>query len=238
MWIDTALSGLSGKTTYCRDELYQLFSVEKPDLTKSTFRWMLYNLVKDRKLSKLGYDTYSTCTQPSLPLYTPRYSTKAKALTKKLAQRFLTANFVVFESVLLNEFLNQQIAQNTLYVQAEKDISAYMFDIIREEYSSNVLYNPSKDELYRYWTSDSIIVLDLVSQAPLTHTKPHEMTIEKMLVDIIAEKSIASSFSPSELPCMYENILSTYQVNMRKVYRYAGRRGKTTMVQKYAGGAS
>ena len=80
------------------------------------------------------------------------------------------------------------------------------------------------------------MVLDLISQAPLSQEKSPEITVEKMLVDIIAEKSISATFSPSEIPFIYENVMRSYQVDKRKMNRYAGRRGKSSQVKKYAGG--
>ena len=143
---------------------------------------------------------------------------------------------MVFESVLLNEFLNHQIAQNTIYVQVEKDVSSYVFDNLQEEYSGSVLYRPGKSEFGRYWTRDCIVVLDLISQSPLSQDNPHEITAEKMLVDITAEKSISRTFSPSEIPFVFENVIRSYHVDRRKMNRYAGRRGKSSQVKKYAGG--
>ena len=134
----------------------------------------------------------------------------------------------------LNEFLNHQIAQNTIYVQVEKDVSSYIFDILQEKYTGNVLYKPGKIDFGRYWTKDCIVVLDLISQAPLSQDAPHEIIAEKMLVDLIAEKSIAATFCPSELPFLFDNIMRTYQVDKRKMNRYAGRRGKTAQIKKYS----
>ena len=79
-------------------------------------------------------------------------------------------------------------------------------------------------------------VLDLISQAQLNLESPHEISAEKLLVDIVAEKSIAATFSPSELPFIYENILNSYRIDMRRLNRYAGRRGKAALVRKLAGG--
>lgn len=67
---------------------------------------------------------------------------------------------------------------------------------------------------------------------------PHKITIEKMLVDIIAEKSISATFSPSEIQFVYENVIRNYQVDRRKMNRYAGRRGKVSQIKIYAGGTS
>ena len=123
-----------------------------------------------------------------------------------------------------------------IYLQVEKDVSSYIFDNLQEEYAGSVLYRPGKKDFDRYWTRDCVVILDLISQAPLSQDKPHEITIEKMLVDIIAEKSISATFSPSEIPFVYENAMRSYQVNRRKMNRYAGRRGKAAQIKIYAGG--
>ena len=237
MWTDQALLKLCDKTSYCRDDLFHALLSEKKDLSDSTFRWTLYNLLQEQKIFRTDYDTYVTEKPVVLPVYKPYYSGKATALIKNLSEQHPVLEFVVFESVLLNEFLNHQIAQNTIYLQVEKDVSSYVFESLQEEYAGNVLYKPGKKVFDRYWTKDCVVVLDLISQSPLSRDMPHEITIEKMLVDIIAEKSISATFSPSEIPFVYENVMRSYKVDRRKLNRYAGRRGKETLIKKYAGGA-
>lgn len=236
MWTDQALLKLSNETAYHRDDLFRAFQKEKQDLSAAAFRWTLYSLLLEQKIFKTDYDTYVTKMPQMLPVYRPFYSDKAKALMKRLEEQFPDLHFVVFESVLLNEFLNHQIAQNTIYVQVEKEVSAFIFDHLQEEYAGSVLYRPGKAEFDRYWTRDCIVVLNLISQAPLSQEAPHEMTAEKMLVDIIADKSIAATFSPSELPFVFENVLRSYKVDKLKMNRYAGRRGKASLIKEYIGG--
>ena len=238
MWIDQALLKLSNKTVYSRDDLLRIFLSEKKDLSDGAFRWTLYNLLQEQKIFKTGYDTYVIVKPQILPVYKPDYSDKSKALKELLEEKFSDLHFVIFESVLLNEFLNHQIAQNTIYVQVEKDVSSYIFDILQEKYTGNVLYKPGKIDFNRYWTKDCIVVLDLISQTPLSQDAPHEIIAEKMLVDLIAEKSMAATFSPSELPFLFDNIMRSYQVDKRKMNRYAGRRGKTSQIKKYLGGTN
>lgn len=238
MWTDQALLKLSDKKTYCREDLFQALLSEKTDLTDSTFRWTLYNLLREQKIFKKDYDTYVTVKPAALPAYKPDYSEKASILMEKLSEWYPDLGFLIFESVLLNEFLNHQIAQNTIYIQIERDVSSYIFDKLQEEYAGGVLYRPGRKDFGRYWKKDCIVVLDLISQAPLSPDKPHEITIEKMLVDIIADKSIAASFSPSEIPFVFENAMRSYQLDRRKMNRYAGRRGKALQIEKYTGGTN
>ncbi len=235
MWEEKALSVLSEEKTYSRDDLFQALKDVRPELREEAFRWILYNLLKEKKISKVGYNAYITSETGKLPQYKPLYSQKAKALINTLKASYPQLAFVVFESVLLNEFLNHQIAQNTIYVQVEKDVSFYIFEILKEECKKGVLYNPTRKEFDKYWISDCVVVLDLISQSPLSVESPHEMTIEKMLVDIIAEKSMSATYSQSEIPTIYDNAVNTYNVDVRKMNRYAGRRGKTTQIQEYIG---
>ena len=234
MWADSAISKMTDKTTYCRNDLVHILSSAKPDLSDSVFRWTLYNLLREKKLFRVDYDTYTTVKPKEQPMYRPYYSDKAKAVTKMLENRFPEMTFVVFESVLLNEFLNHQIAQNTIYIQVERDISSYIFDELREGYAGNVLYKPGTKEFNRYWAKDCVVVLDLITQAPLAQDRPHEITIEKLLVDLVGEKSIAATFSPSEIPSVYDEAMKRYRVDRHKLLRYAGRRGKTVEIKEYA----
>ncbi len=236
MWTDYALSSLSGKKTYSRDELYQVFSREKTDLNDTAFRWLLYSLLQENRIYKLDYDTYTIKKPDNTAVYQPLYSKKARDLIDSISAKYPTLNFVVFESAQLNEFLNHQIAQNTIYIQVDKELISYIFDEYRAESTGTILYKPTRKDYERYWTKDCIVFLDLVSQSPLLSGHPHAIMLEKMLVDIIAEKTIAATFSPSELPFVFENALHSYSVDTHKMNRYAGRRNKTEIINKYLKG--
>jgi len=51
-------------------------------------------------------------------MYRPYYSREAKKVAEEISLIHPEIPFVIFESVLLNEFLNHQIAQNTIYIRA------------------------------------------------------------------------------------------------------------------------
>lgn len=232
MWADRVISELSEQKTYTRQELLRRFQETRPDLNDSTFRWILYGLQKEQVMFRVGRDEYSLQSREAI-LYRPLYTDAAQNVIRFLENRFPDLVFVVFESVLLNEFLNHQIAQNTIYIQAEKDLGTFVFDVLRDDGYGNVLYRPDSRELDRYWSNGCIVVQNLISQAPLSAETPHEITAEKMLVDILAEKSIAMTFSPAELPAVFRNIARVYQVDWNRVLRYAGRRGKADVVRRF-----
>lgn len=236
MWIDNALNKLSNDRIYCRDDLYTVLLDEKPDLNYNTFKWTLYNLVLKKKIYRIDYNTYTIEENKELPIYKPAYSKDAVNILNKLNSRFSKIQFVVFESVLLNEFLNHQIAQNTIYVEVEKGFSSYVFEELKDEYNKNVLYKPTKQELDKYWAKDCIVVLDLITQSPLNVREPHEISIEKLLVDVIAEKSISGIFDSFEIVDIYKIVNNDYRIDKRKINRYANRRGKGREIKQYLEG--
>ena len=233
---DYALNSLKADRTYSRNDLIEVFRKENKELNDSSFRWLLYNLQLHNRLFRVGYDEYTTSEQHVLPEYRPLYTEEALKVKKLLEDKYPELSFVIFESVALNEFLNHQIAQNTVYVQVEKDLSTFIFDALKQDLGGMILYKPNRMEFSRYWTRGCVVVLELISQAPLSSTQPHEITIEKMLVDIIADKSIEATYSPGELPEIFRNIRKNYRVDAKKMNRYAGRRGKAKLIKKFMRG--
>lgn len=233
MNIDYALENLNEDRIYTRNDLIEIFRKENRELNDATFRWMLYNMQLHNRLFRVGYDEYTTSERHVLPEYRPLYTEDVLKIKNLLEEKYPELSFVMFESVVLNEFLNHQIAQNTVYVQVEKDLSAYVFDLLKQEIGSMVLYKPNRAEFSRYWTRGCVVVLELISQAPLSSSQPHEITIEKMLVDIIADKSIEATYSPAELPEIFRNVRKNYRVDAKKMNRYAGRRGKAMIIEEY-----
>lgn len=51
-----------------------------------------------------------------------KFSTPKHIIIMNYSRAFAVKKGEVFESVLLNEFLNHQIAQNTVYVQVENSV--------------------------------------------------------------------------------------------------------------------
>ncbi|MBP3870645.1 MAG: hypothetical protein J6E46_06690 [Faecalicoccus sp.] len=222
--MNSLLLKLSDEKMYSREELLRIYRKEYNNLNESTFRWTLFNMLQKQQLFHYGYDSYVTVKPDALPAYKPYYSDRAVSLIRALDNKYPNLSFVVFESILLNEFLNHQIAQNTIYVQVEKDVSAYIFDCLRDAYPDTViLYKPSKKEFEKYWVKNCIVVLDLISQCPVSKLTPHEVLIEKLMVDMVAEKSISLTFSPSEISSVYKNIKRSFHVDIRKLNRYASR---------------
>ena len=227
-----ALNIPTGKTSYSRKELFDYFRREKPELTQNSFKWLISDYVKNNYLYKISSDTYSTVPS-NKAVYKPVYSDETSKLIFDLAEFYPDVKFVVFESFLLNEFVNHQISQNTIVVMVEKEFHEFVFDHLNSEYPGRVLLSPDAENLNRYWTSDCIIVERMVSEAPLNTEDSHKISIEKFLVDIVADKILPELFTHSEYELIFEEAFERYNIDVKKLKRYANRRSSWNEISKY-----
>lgn len=100
------------------------------------------------------------------------------------------------------------------------------------------MYKPSKNDFNLYWVKDSVVVTDLISEAPIRTSKPNYIMLEKMLVDMSADKLIAATFSKAELPDVYEQAQSRYLLDKVRMLRYARRRNRQDEILKYLEGSN
>ena len=115
----------------------------------------------------------------------------------------------------------------------EKDSSIFIFRYLQELGYKNLLYNPNRKEFRLYWDSDCIVVTNFISEAPLRSKDSYKITLEKMLVDMVADKMIASTFSMYELEDVFEHAHKTYRLDKAKMLRYARRRNREDKVRYY-----
>lgn len=228
----TTLTLPTEKSSFSRKELFNYLVQQKPELTQNSFKWMLADLIKNKCLYKISSDSYSTvpCNKN---LYKPFYSDDCTKLLLHLTEFYPDINFVVFESFLLNEFVNHQISQNTIVIMVEKDSYEFIFDHLNSEYEGRVLLSPDKETLNRYWTSNCIIVESLISESPIYTEAPHKINMEKLLVDIVADKIIPRLFTHSEYELIFEEVFARYNIDSNKVKRYAKRRNAWEKISIY-----
>ncbi|MDO5392930.1 MAG: hypothetical protein Q4F24_17845 [Eubacteriales bacterium] len=233
MWYEEKLLAQPDDTIYTRKELFLILQEINPELSYNSFKWLLSELLSKKLIYRRGYDTYSRSKMKATQLYTPLYSQETQKLKAFLEEEYPLAEFCIFESFLLNEFLNHQIAQNTVIIQVEKDLGAFVFDFLEENSDKRVLYKPKQEEYMRYWTAGCIIIVDKISEAPNNKQNPHDMVLEKLLVDVFAEPMIRCLFSASEYPLIMETAMERYSLDEKKMMRYARRRNAADKLKKY-----
>ena len=76
----------------------------------------------------------------------------------------------------------------------------------------------------------------MISEAPLRIAAPHVITLEKMLVDVYADKLISASYSKAEYPDIIEQAESRFILDKKRMLRYARRRNKYQEISSYLEG--
>lgn len=236
-WYDEVLNRMSDGKTYSHKELVNELRMLKADLSDSAYHWAISGLIRDGALNRQGYDTYALSLGMPKPEYVQVYSETARELISLISKQYPHVQFTVFETVLMNDFLNHLIAQNTIFVQVEKESSIYVFRFLQELGIKNVMYKPDKRDFNLYWSRDCVIVTDMISEAPLRVDEPHWVMLEKMLVDMSADKLIAMTFSKDEFPFVMEQAQSRYLLDKVRMLRYARRRNRQQVIEKYLEGS-
>ena len=144
------------------------------------------------------------------------------AIKSFLAKRFPLLDYAVWETYALNEFLKHQLTRNHIFVEVEKPLEESVFTALRERTDSPVLLKPSGNDLYLYSGDLTIVVSTLTSEAPISR---HEVRIEKLLVDLLANKLIGQIISPGDIPKIFNVAVTRYKINHSALLRYARRRG-------------
>lgn len=232
-WYKDISKYMDEKVTYSYREILNMLKTLKENLSLSTYRKAIKELVETGTLIKKGYNTYALSSNMLKDLYIPSYSNIAKKVMKDIENKFPYVEFTVFETGLMNDFLNHLVSQNTIFLQVEKGSSIYVFRYLQEKGKYTVMYKPNEKEFNLYWSNNCIVVIDMVSEAPLRTEDSHSITLEKMVVDISADKIINKTYSKSEFPSIMEQVQELYSLDKIRTLRYARRRNKGEVMKKY-----
>lgn len=160
--------------------------------------------------------------------YLPEISSVTKSVFKKLKAEFPYASFCVWNTSVLNEFMQHQPGRYFLLVETDKEITNSVFYFLRE-IKKSVFIEPTKDILEKYIVNEKevVVIKSLISEAPTQNINEVETaTIEKMLVDIFCDDVIFSAQQGTEKRIIFKEAFTKYTINQSKMLRYADRRRK------------
>ena len=219
-WYEATSKKLEAGHRYSHQELIKMLKSDYPHMCETSCHWAVYGMLKNGDITKIARNVYVVQNEREKPVYRPAYSELAAKLIAQISDKYPSVHFTVFETALMNDFLNHLVAQNTVFVQAEKDISIFIFRFLQELGYEHLLYKPNKTDYALYWEKDCIVVTDMISEAPLSASAPHEICLEKMMV------------SKSEYPEVLKQAMETYHIEPTKMMRYARRRGREDEMKK------
>lgn len=213
---------MNNTTSFTCNQIIRTITGSVPASSASIYR-KINELIAAGTIVRTDRNTY-TFGNESLKSYTFEYSELAKSVASMIETNYTDVNFTVFETRQFNEFMNLQIGKNTVLVSVESGLENYIFQDLSEKYPGKVLLKPTKEIMWTYLQENSIIINKLPTETPKSASEKWMTVPEKFLVDLAADKILKALITQSQIEYIYEGYLNHYQIDIKKMLRYARRR--------------
>lgn len=225
-------SAFSSKPIFTRNELKDYIKTQNPTLKDSSFSWLLYDLCQQHVIQRVAHDTFRIYDDEisSMKEYKPSLSDDAVNILEFVKKQFPLLTFIIWETRAFNEFANHQMARNFIFIEVEKPLGESVFNALHEQNNYTTLYKPSVKEIALYSGDVTVSVLPLTSEAPVSG---YDAKLEKLLVDLFANKLLDRIISRSDYPEIYEEAFLKYNVNYNLLLRYAKRRNQDAEIKSF-----
>ena len=198
-----------------------------PLFQETLLRNLLEKLLKEGVLVRVGRNQYKKYNgSVNKEIYKSQYSNEALFLIEIMEREYPLLDYRVWELNWLNEFWNHQIAQNKIFLEVERIGCNFVYTGISDKYSGRILLTPNEKELYRYGGPDTVIIDRLISEAPKGSPEHYNAPLEKVIVDLFANKNLRSMVHIGEYAEAVTEMFNKYIIDQTKLFRYANRRNK------------
>lgn len=222
------------ETIFSRRNLLELAMEINSEFRDTLLRNLLGKLLDDGDVIRVGRNRYQkNSRKTSKETYQNQYSKEAKCIVKMMQQKYPLLDYRVWEICWLNEFWNHQIAQNKIFVEVERMGCDFVYTELHEAYSGHILLRPNEKELYRYGGANTVIIDRLVSEAPKGHPECCNTPLEKVIVDLFANKNLRSMVHIGEYAKAISEMFDKYYIDQIKLFRYARRRNKHKEIYQF-----
>ena len=184
---------------------------------------VISELIGAGAIERIGRNRY-IASNSRHSIYHQHYSEQLETIASCITDKYPLVVFMIWDTLALNEFLNHQIANSTIFVEVEPVLERAVFEHLRQTLDRTVLFKPDQKSLNTYWEPGVIVVQKLTSQVPTSRENKHLPALEKIVVDLFANKLLETLFSQDELPSVIEQIFERYTIDESRLYRYAKRR--------------
>ena len=214
------------KPTVTKEDIFNYFIKFKTDLTESNLRMLIHQLRNNKIIIDVKKGVYSFGIRPQ---YLPVIDKRISKLGQETLNKKYAGNYLIWDSLWLNEFTTHQTTSSLVIIECEKDYLESIYYLLKDNNLSNVYIQPNKHIIDTYISENknSIIVRQTISRSPFNTVAGLRIpSIEKMLIDLFADKDMFFAFQGQELKNIYYNSISRYQINYSKMFTYAKRRNR------------
>lgn len=217
-----------------RQDILELVRESDPEFREGQMKRLLAYMIKTSKIEHVGRNKYRRIKDiVNVTRYGNQYSETALQIISIMQEEFPLIECRIWELSWLNEFVNHQLGRNYIFLEVEKDGCEFVFDRIMSEFAGKVLLKPDQNQILRYGSNDSIIIDRLISESPKGKKEQYNLAIEKLIVDLFANKRLKEMISFGDYPMALENIFTMYEVDQVKMFRYARRRNKEQELREF-----
>lgn len=223
------ISYLEEQSTISKAKLVDCITSDFPELKESTINVYLSRLKKEGIIKNPSRGIYSLKGKKA---YHPTIGNKLKRLYNKIKKKYPFAEFCVWDTKWLNEFMRHQPFKFYTVLEFDKDVTESVFYTLKE-LGKQVFIEPDAEtfDLYISNSEDVIILKHLISEAPLQEIEKTVVpTIEKLLVDMTIDTKMYAA-QQNEIEFIYANTFDKYEVNKNRMKRYAYRRNRENEVE-------
>lgn len=211
--------------TCTRQQILHAARIVEPSFKETQLRNLMGTLHDSALIVRVGRNQYQKVgKEPKKSVFTGVYSHAAQQVIGYMQEQFPLLSYRVWELSWLNEFFNHQLAHNKIFVEVEKDGCDFVFSSLVDKFPGRVLLRPKTQELLQYGTDDGIIIDRLVTEAPKSDGGPYQVPLEKLIVDLFANKNLM--LSKGDYPSAIEMMFVKYRIDQVSMLRYARRRNK------------
>lgn len=216
---------LRRKKNFTVDEILTFLRQMNPDATENAASLRLHRLVKSGEIQRLRRGLYIISDKSN---FRPSPDQLQKEISERINSQFPYIKYCSWRLSSIREFHQHLPVTEYLIVEVEEEAMDAVFHFLKDS-RDNIYKAPSKEivEDIIIGAGEPVIIIPLISQSPLIRIDGVTMpTLEKILVDLLAEKDLFYFLQGNELQHILRNATDKYAVNMDKMLRYAGRRNK------------
>lgn len=219
--LEETLKDFGTEAAFSKSDLFEAVREKGTETGLSLFFKKFKGLLDEERVVRVGRDTYIV-PRYTLTEYKYEHSAEAKKVLSSLTSSYPNMKCCIFELQQYNEFVNHQLAHNTIFLSIGDGLEDYAFEFLRGKKKA-VLIRPNLTIYDKYWSDGIIVINKLVREAPLKKGSA-EGKIEKILVDTLCDPLLISFLSESEWPVIFQEAFRKYRIDEDTMFRYARRR--------------
>ena len=226
------IDSFKNRESFTVNDLYSFYAQREKDIKRTTVNWRISELANHGVIRRTGRGRYALGEGQC---YTMPIHKMQKAISTAITKNFPLISFCTWDSEILKEFYQHMAKGSFLIIEVEKDAVDPVYHLVKETHRET--FKEPAAAIMRDYVADiknAIIIKSMITESPLQKEKEISVpSLEKILVDLVADKDLFYFLQGSELIHVFQNAFEKYTINSDRLLRYARRRNKGNDVLKF-----